>query len=415
MNMSLPFITLLLVVGCTCKEPDPGPVPPAGNDTLQLVRTIDVTQDSGRGGEPGFLHLTPQRQLLCSYFPGYFSGAQSTIYSINLDSGLRNWKYNAWNDKTVITQPESYEVENNNIVITDNSNYILATTSGDLKAIYKPTNGYLVDNLIVSLYKGLVYTTTTHISRGSLPSYLIRYNVENPQLVDTLFTILDKKPLSYSAVPFHYSGKDYCYFAVLSYADDITDLYCYNITDRKLQWKLEDFAPTFRHYKPVLTPEGHLLCQASGGGPFRSKVISLDVITGKLIWEKEVPGQVPDGPAFGMTSRLFLDGDRIAYFIHDKLIILNRHSGTVLNTVNDLDVPLIDGTVFEHRLIAYQNRGRVYGFDLRTGKILFKIGEEEPYKGSFNSGQVVVDEKERIFYIQALEGKVLGYKIPWQK
>jgi outer membrane protein assembly factor BamB len=345
----------------------------------------------------------------------YFDwGDVSSFYSFDLATGQKQWQFNAWKRTANDVGFASYDVEGDYLAVCDETVHVINHTNGELVSWYQPPVNYETDNLGVSLFQGYIYTSISNLSTNTTAS-AIRYPKDDLTQVETLFTVpTSEQPLLNGATVFKFKDSVFVYYRCFSFADKRTDLYCYNVTNKKMQWKLDNYSPGFSHYKPVITPEGQLICQAQGGA-FRATILSLNFLTGKIVWESEVP-PVINNIQLGLTSRLFLDEDRIAYFTGEQLVVLNRFSGTLLYQTKGLDVDLIDGTVFEHRLIAYQNSGQVKCFDLRTGKVLFTLGLKGENKSNFFPGQVVIDEKERMFYVQTIiKGKILGYKIPWDK
>jgi outer membrane protein assembly factor BamB len=404
-------------MSCTCKDPynSQGPTPPTkvDRDSLLPVREILMRPDSS-GKRPGTLYLTPYRRLVVS---DYFDwGDVSTIYSFDLATGQKQWQFNGWKKSANDVGFASYDIEGDYMAICDETVHVINHTNGELVSWYQPPANYVTENLGVSIFQGFVYTAISNLFTKTTAS-AIRYPKDDPTQVETLFTVpTTEKPLLYTPTSFSYKDSLFAYYQCLSFSDNRTDLYCYNITGKKMQWKLDNYSPSFRHYKPVITPEGQIICQASGGGAFKATILCMDISTGKIVWESLVPGQTANSSIPFISSRLFVDDDRLAYFIDGELVILNRHSGTVLNRVKGLSIDLTEGTVFEHRLIAYQNSGQVKCFDLRTGKVLFTLGLKGENKSNFFPGQVVIDEKERMFYVQTIiKGKILGYKIPWEK
>lgn len=172
------------------------------------------------------------------------------------------------------------------------------------------------------------------------------------------------------------------------------ELYCYNLTQNRMEWTKQDFAddPDAGRFLPHFTSSGNVIyhCQQS--------IHCVDMETGEFVWQREYPGEF-----FQYTEFLHLDDKMYCLTNMGKLYCLDEATGNVIWTAKGYYPPNKYGYMdyYKGNLYLIGNpgfSGELFKFSLETGELLARdVVSDENLKGG-----VTIDHETGYAYVEGV-------------
>ncbi|NVK05663.1 MAG: PQQ-binding-like beta-propeller repeat protein [Flavobacteriia bacterium] len=171
---------------------------------------------------------------------------------------------------------------------------------------------------------------------------------------------------------------------------DITEILAYNLTADSLMWRNRDHE-VGSTIQPVQIYQGRVYAM------LYDRMIALDLMTGKTIWNQDFSSRNFTLPQFFSEGEFYIDQNRMVVKGPNKeILIVGLHSGVLANVIDNEHYGIHDPFAYFEGKLFFGNDAGLSVIDAYTGESLIETRQVE-HLGDIKC-QILIDPARRVLY-----------------